>query len=375
MDADFAAARPATVVGVMSGTSLDGLDLALVRLARRDDATWAYELLAGVTRPYDPGWRGRLEGAFADTDPAIDALDAAYGRWLGEEVWRFAAAAGATPDLVASHGHTVHHRPGEGYTRQVGDPRLLHEVCGIPVVADFRTADVALGGEGAPLVPVADRLLFGAYAQCLNLGGFANVSYEAPDGRRLAYDITVVNALLNRLAEAAGRPYDADGELARAGRVDERIASRLDALPFYRATPPKSLGREWLEASVWPVFAAAALPAGDALATATSHVARQLAGALARGPRGEILATGGGAYNAYLIECVRDRLPGTHRLVFPEGGESGEGAPASLVDFKEAVAFALLGALRVRGETNALASVTGAARDSSGGVVVGYRTA
>ena len=375
MDADFAARRPATVVGAMSGTSLDGLDLALVRLARRAGGAWDFALLAAETLPYDDDWRARLEGAFAKTGPALDELDAAYGRWLGGEVRRFAAAAGVRPDLVASHGHTVHHRPREGYTRQIGDPRFLQEACGIPVVADFRTSDVALGGQGAPLVPVADRLLFGAYAQCLNLGGFANVSHESAGGRRLAYDVTVVNVLLNRLAEAAGRPYDAGGAMARAGRTDEGVVARLDALPFYGMAPPKSLGREWLEASVWPVFAAAALSPRDALATATAHVARQLAAALARGPAGEVLVTGGGAYNTFLISRVRDRLPGIHRLVLPEGGEAGGGGAASLVDFKEAVAFALLGALRVRGEPNALASVTGAARDSSGGVVIGHRTA
>ena len=371
IDAAFARDADALVLGMMSGTSLDGLDLAAVRLRSGGDQPWRYELLASETVAYDEAWRGRLDAAFAlDGAPAdqpereLRDLDLAYGRWLGRQVGDFCDRHGLRPALVASHGHTVHHRPADGVTRQIGDPATLAAASGLPVVADFRSLDVSLGGQGAPLVPVADRLLFGRYGQCLNLGGFANVSFEY-DGERRAYDVTAVNILLNRLAAATGRDYDADGALARSGQADEALLERLDGLPYYGRAAPKSLGREWLEREVWPLFVAADLAPRNALATATEHIAGQLSAALAHGPAGSVLVTGGGAYNGFLIECTRQRLPATHELVLPEG---------ALIDYKEAIAFALLGALRVRGEVTALASVTGASRDSCGGVVVGLRT-
>ena len=372
MDARFAEGGPRVVIGMMSGTSLDGLDVAAVGLELRAEGRWAYELLCAETVAYEEAWRTRLidafdRGAGLEREDAawLRQLDRAYGDWLGERAADFAAAYGLTPALVASHGHTVHHRPERKYTLQVGDPERVAAACGLPVVADFRRLDVELGGQGAPLVPVADRLLFGDYAQCLNLGGFANVSYEAPGGR-LAYDITVVNGLLNRLAERCGRPYDDGGGLARRGTVLPDLSARLGALSYYATPPPKSLGREWLESAVAPLFDAYADAPLDALATATVHVAERIAKALADGPPGAVLVSGGGAHNDFLIELLAQRLPASHSLVLPEG---------PLIDFKEAIAFALLGALRIRGEATALASVTGARRDSCGGVVVGYRTA
>ena len=368
VDPDFAdAARGgARVLGLMSGTSLDGLDLCLARVTHdRSLGQWSYELNAAETVPYDAAWRTRLEAAYelrgdaSGLSPKLAALDRDYGRYLGERAAEFLRRRRARADLVASHGHTVHHRPAEGYTLQVGDGRQLAAACGLQVVADFRTADVRAGGHGAPLVPLADEILFGGYAQCLNLGGFANVSYAASDGRRVAYDITAANGLLDRLSRRLGHDYDADGALAQGGRIDRQLSDRLAGLAHYRLAPPKSLGREWLEDSVWPLFGADDVDARDALATATAHVAAETARALAAGPPGEVLVTGGGAHNGFLVASIRARLSATHRLTVPD---------RRLVDFKEALAFALLGARRVRGEATALASVTGARRDTVGGV-------
>ena len=351
------------MLGLMSGTSLDGLDLCRCDL-RVEGGRWSYAVLAARTVPYSPTWRQRLDEAIATPRDGLGALDAAYGHYLGTAARAFLDELGERlPVVVASHGHTVHHEPQRGYTRQIGHPDAVARAAGCRVVADFRTGDVALGGEGAPLVPVADRLLFGEYAACVNLGGFANYSFER-EGGRLASDVTVCNLLMDRLAARAGLPYDEGGRLAASGTVDEALLRELNADEYFLRSAPKSLGREWLEAAVWPRFLrklnGGTLSTQDALATAVAHVAYQLADALSECGPGSILVTGGGARNAFLLEGLRQNLP--------RGARLAEATP-ELVDFKEALAFALLGALRLRGEDNVLASVTGACRDSCGGVI------
>lgn len=352
------------MLGLMSGTSLDGLDLCRCDLTVDGERpTWRYRILRAATVPYPPEWRERLDGAIASPPEALGPLDRDYGAYLAGVANDFLADDEADV-VVASHGHTVHHEPARGYTRQIGDPATLARGTGRRVVADFRRLDVRLGGEGAPLVPLADRLLFGAAAACVNLGGFANLSYESV-GRRLAADVTVCNLLLDRLAARRGLRYDPGGRLASGGQADAPLARELAADPFFARAPPKSLGREWFEAAVWPRFSRklddGTLSVEDALATAVAHVSTQLAASLRAAPPGEVLVTGGGAHNVYLLEGLRQNLPAGMTL-----------APVSdlLVDYKEALAFALLGALRLRGETNVLSSVTGARRDSSSGTVV-----
>ena len=351
------------MLGLMSGTSLDGLDLCRCDL-HVGGGRWSYDLLAARTVAYEPAWRRRLDAAIGLPRDGLAELDEAYGRLLGTAAREFLAELGeSAPVVVASHGHTVHHEPDDEYTRQVGDPRALAEASGCRVVADFRTGDVALGGQGAPLVPAADALLFGEYAACVNLGGFANFSYEAA-GRRLASDVTVCNLLLDRLAARVGLAYDEGGRLASTGRVDASLLGDLDAEPFFARPTPKSLGREWFEARIWPQFSrkldggSVAVP--DALATALAHVGRQLGRALRGVPAGSILVTGGGAHNATLLRGFRQNVPHGARLA---------AAGPELTDYKEALAFACLGALRLRGEVNVLATVTGARRDSCAGVI------
>jgi len=357
IDPRFAFENSALVIGLMSGTSMDGLDICAAELVFSEGRQWNYKIIASQSLSYTPYWYEKLNSAFAKTRPELEQLHLEYGTFLGKQVRSFSESYNLHPRLIASHGHTIHHRPAEGYTFQIGDGESIANAARCPVVCDFRTQDVMLGGQGAPLVPVADRLLFGAYSQCLNLGGFANVSYERKEGR-LAYDITLVNVLLNRLANQLGKAYDPEGSIAKSGAVQPDLLARLDALSFYQKPAPKSLGREWLEKTVWPLFSESTLATNDLLATATCHIASALAKDLAQGPQGEILVTGGGGLNTYLIDSLRQNLPSTHQLVLPKG---------ELIDQKEALAFALLGALRMRGEVNTLASVTGASRDSSGG--------
>ena len=349
------------ILGMMSGTSLDGLDLALAELSRDGDH-WEYRLLATRGLPYGSDLRGRLEASIGWTAPDLLAFHAEYGTWLGRQARQFLDQTGLQADAVASHGHTVHHRPGRGFTFQLGCPQRLALACRLPVVGDFRSLDIALGGQGAPLVPIGDRLLFGQYDFCLNLGGISNISFER-DGRRIAFDIGIANMLLNPLSRKAGKDFDAGGELARSGKILPDLLQALDALPYYRQPFPKSTGYEWFASEIRPLLEARPDRPENLLRTATEHIAGQIAAQVAHlsaGATARVLVTGGGAFNTFLMELLGQKSGARVSWVVPEG---------ELVNYKEALVFALLGALRLEEETNVLASVTGASRDSCSGVV------
>ncbi len=265
----------------------------------------------------------------------------------------FAKKHNVAPDFVASHGHTIFHRPEEHYTLQIGDGQELAKACGFTVINDFRTEDVSKGGQGAPLVPIGDKLLFGDYEICLNIGGIANVSYDE-DGKRIAFDLCIANQALNYLAQMKGLPYDRDGELARSGEVDITLLKQLNRHPFYGLYPPKSLGREFFEANQKELLQGLSVP--DLLATFVEHIALQIALGVSHLPKGKILVTGGGARNKFLMERLQARS--SHEVVIPD---------KMIIDYKEALVFAFLGLLRVEGKTNVLASVTGAESDSCSG--------
>jgi len=346
------------VIGLMSGTSLDGLDLARCRFDF-DGGRWRYAILEAVTYAYDEDWKNRLSGLFQATAVDYARTHAGFGRYCGRLVTRFLEETATGPaDFVASHGHTVFHRPAEGFTSQVGEGAALAAACGLPVVCDFRTTDVALGGQGAPLVPVGDRLLFSEYSYCLNLGGIANISYEA-GGRRIAYDVCPCNLLLDFAAAKAGKAYDEDGRLAASGSADAALLAALDNLPFYQKAPPKSLGREELEADFLPVIEQAGLPPADLLHTLCIHIAGRIAAATKQAAAdATLLITGGGAFHRFLVDAIR--RAGGIRVHVPD---------EQTVKYKEALIFALLGVLRMRTEANGLSAVTGASRDSCGGAV------
>jgi len=339
------------VVGLMSGTSLDGLDLCCVHFDF--DGSWKYHIVKAESVDYPEDLRQRL--ATAQTMSALDyaRLHSDYGLYLGEQVRDFIARNALQVDLVASHGQTIFHQPSVRFTGQIGSGAGIAAVTGIDTVCDFRTTDVALGGQGAPLVPIGDAVLFGDYEYCLNLGGFSNISY-AEGSKRLAYDISPVNYVLNAYAGKLGMAYDRDGETARSGQVCSALLDALNALPFYTQAGPKSLGREWVESEVYPLIERYGLPVEDVLATFVEHVAVQV-GRHVR--RGRVLVTGGGARNRYLVERMQALAPQVQYVV-PD---------ALTIDFKEALIFALLGALYMADRPNCLASVTGAARDNIGG--------
>ena len=343
------------IIGVMSGTSLDGVDLAHCTFDYSGEAV-SHRLNACITIPYTEEWSKKLSTLHASGAMEYASTHVAYGRLLGQMVHEFMEQVSLPVDFVSSHGHTIFHQPGSGFTSQIGEGAALAAECGIPVICDFRTGDVAHGGQGAPLVPIGDDLLFNEFAYCLNLGGFANISTRE-DHRRIAYDICPVNIVLNHFARLRGISFDRDGMLASTGRLNEELLERLNQIAYYNMPPPKSLGREWVETEVLPLVTSHYNPE-DILRTFTEHIAIQIGKGVIAGIRGEVLVTGGGAFNAFLVERIRNHcvLP----LHIPD---------RNTVEFKEALIFAFLGMLRVYGKPNCLSSVTGANKDTCGGTI------
>jgi anhydro-N-acetylmuramic acid kinase len=352
------AIRKYDVIGLMSGTSLDGLDIAHCRFTL-DNNHWGFEIIQAETIVYTSDWKQRLIGA--ETSNALDfqQLHVDYGSYLGQRVSDFIIKHNTQVDFVASHGHTIFHQPDKRLTVQIGNGSSIASKCKLPVVCDFRALDVALGGQGAPLVPIGDRLLFSGFDFCLNLGGFANVSYEHT-GKRIAYDICPVNIVMNALCEGLGKPYDENGDMAKEGMVSYYLLNELNQLAFYKIAPnsPKSLGKEWVLSNIEPLLELYEVSDADVLRTFCEHIAFQIAKCLNDKPKGKILITGGGAYNAFLIQCIQQQLK--HEIVIPD---------KKTIEFKEALIFAFLGTLRMRNEVNCLKSVTGAFADSCCGAV------
>ena len=333
--------KETTAIGLMSGSSLDGLDIALVRFQEENDK-YRLQILEAETLPYPDHWKTQLAEAFHKQPEELMQLDKDYGKYLGEQVLAFAKKHNAQPDFVASHGHTIFHKPEQHYTLQIGNGQELAKACGFTVINDFRSEDVSKGGQGAPLVPI-----------CLNIGGIANVSYDE-GGNRIACDFCIANQALNFLAQLKGLDYDRDGELARSGEVNMDLLKRLNRHPFYGQMPPKSLGREFFEENQKSLLKDLSIE--DMLTTFVEHIALQIALGISHLPKGKILVTGGGALNKFLIERLQART--SHKVVIPE---------KQIIDYKEALVFAFLGLLRLEEKTNVLASVTGAESDSCSG--------
>ena len=344
------------VLGLMSGTSLDGLDLALCSFELVSGG-YSYKIIAAKTVEYSALWKKRLTEVKNASAEDFFALDAAYGKYLAEEVNTFLRAADTKANLIASHGHTVFHQPKSGFTTQLGSGATLAAQTGITTVCDFRSVDVALGGQGAPLVPIGDKLLFGNYQACLNIGGIANISFDDSKGERVAYDLCEANMLLNLLAERSGRPYDKGGEIARSGKIDQALLNSLNKLDYYKQKGAKSIGREWFEKNIEPLLSKS-MAVNDLLTTGTEHIATIIAGELNSLKIKDLLVTGGGAFNTFLIEQLQSKT--TCEIVIPK---------EEIVNFKEALIFAFLGYLRVNQKINTLRSVTGAHRDSIGGAI------
>ena len=340
-------------IGVMSGTSLDGLDLAAVEF-RYQDNNWNYKIMDADTIPYSESWKNKLKQAPLLTGEDLMQLHSEYGNYTGIQVNFFAQRSGFQADLIASHGHTVFHQPEKKFTLQMGNGAEIAAVTKITTVAYFRSLDVALGGQGAPLVPVGDKYLFSDYEYCLNLGGFSNVSF-CENKKLIAFDICPVNIVLNHLANKLGFTYDKNGELGKRGKIDKELFEALNALSFYGKNPPKSLGREWVENYFFTVLDSFRISEYDKIRTVYEHIAYQIS---RTGTQGKLFITGGGAHNTFLIDRIK--YHSALDIVIPD---------PLIIDFKEALIFAFLGVLRIQNRINCFSSVTGASVDSSGGVI------
>lgn len=346
-----------TGLGLMSGTSLDGLDMALCHFTL-DNGRWNYSVKKCITVDYTEELKCRLK--YADQLSGIEllALDREFAAYVADRVNDFLVGIDERPTFIASHGQTIFHQPHRGLTLQIGSGAVIAARTGIPTVCDFRTTDVALGGQGAPLVPIGDKLLYGSYTACLNLGGFCNISFDS-NGQRVAFDIAPCNMLLNTLAQRIGKPFDKNGMSARDGYLVDSLTQKLNSLPYYQQNGAKSLGKEWFDTEVLPLLDIPGTMTEDLLRTSTEHIAVQIAKVLNNNHIQSVLVTGGGAKNSYLMDRIRWHAQNTI-VVIPDD---------ATVDFKEAIIFAFLGMLRLRNENNCLAAVTGASRDCIGGAV------
>ncbi|MFH4966974.1 anhydro-N-acetylmuramic acid kinase [Gaetbulibacter sp. M240] len=344
------------VIGVMSGTSLDGIDLVLVEFEYQ--GVWRYNIKHSETVKYPDTWYQILKDLVKFSDDQLQVIDTDYTTFLTEVIQGFINKFQIKDfDAICSHGHTAKHEPDKGYTYQIGNLPILAKKLGQAVVCDFRVQDVALGGQGAPLVPIGDKLLFSDFDFCLNLGGFANVSFSR-DGERVAYDICPVNIVLNHYAKQLGFDYDDGGSIASNASLDEPLLRALNGLNFYKQTFPKSLGIEWVHSEIFPLINEKDISTEVVLRTLTEHISDQIGLAIKMKPEASVLITGGGAYNTFLIQRIKEKT--LNRLHIPD---------RTLIEFKEAIIFGFLGVLKLRNEVNCLKSVTGASKNHSSGKI------
>lgn len=346
------------IIGLMSGTSIDGLDIAYCNFAKTSTG-WSYCIKQAQTMPYPTTLKSKLKNATNISGLKLVELDWELGRYFGEKTTAFINKYKLKPNFISSHGHTVFHQPENGFTHQIGNGESISKICKLPVINNFRALDIAYNGQGAPLVPIGDELLFNKYDACLNLGGFANISYQN-NSIRIAYDICAVNIVLNFLANKLDFSFDKNGELAQQGKVNQALLTKLNQIPYYTLQPPKSLGKEWVEKIIFPIFDAFSnISDYDKLHTYTEHISSQISHNLQN--KNNALITGGGAYNKFLINKIKDKT--NAQLIVPD---------SLLIDFKEALIFAFLGLLRIKKQTNCLASVTGSAKDLCSGNLIGF---
>ncbi|NER15665.1 anhydro-N-acetylmuramic acid kinase [Spongiivirga citrea] len=350
-----------SAIGLMSGTSLDGLDIVHCTLTE-NKSKWNYVIHHTKSISYDDSRRKQLKNAINFSATDLLKLHHKYGKWLGEQVDVFAKENKIKPDYVASHGHTIHHQPHNKFTFQIGYGQDLASACGIRTISDFRSADIAANGQGAPLVPIGDELFFGEYDFCLNLGGISNVSYKK-DGKRLAYDIGIANMILNYIIQKTGKQYDDNGSVASSGVINRQLLDSLNNLDYYKQSKPKSTGYEWFLSDVIPILNRSNDSTANLLCTAVHHITQTVSHdikELSNKPDNTILITGGGAFNGFLMQILSENLGNSFQI---------EISNKQLIEFKEALVFALMGALRLENQPNCLASVTGAKANVSGGII------
>lgn len=344
------------VIGVMSGTSLDGIDLAYVSFSF--NKKWQFKILMAETVAYSEIWVQKLKTLVSLKRENLNLLDNDYTKYLSETINEFIDRHGLIDiDAVCSHGHTALHQPQSGLTYQMGNLPKIASFIKQKVVCDFRVEDVELGGQGAPLVPIGDELLFSEYDFCLNLGGFANISTTTKN-ERIAYDICPVNIVLNHYMSQLDLAFDNKGQMASKGEINQDLLEQLNSLEFYQQKPPKSLGLEWVNSLIFPLINSNEMALEDLLRTFVEHISITIANEINKKENALVLVTGGGTYNDFLME----------RLTF-HSNNSIEIPVRKIIEYKEALIFGLIGVLKLRGEVNCLRSVTGASRNHSSGKI------
>lgn len=338
----------------MSGTSLDGLDVVEVEFTQSSSG-WSFQLCESAQFNFPDALLQQLSNADKQDGAGLVQADLEFSKFCIQSINSFRDSFQSRAAFISSHGHTVFHEPGRGITLQIGSGAIISTLTGLTTICDFRSQDVALGGQGAPLVPFADSLLFDEYDLTLNLGGFANLSsLQTP---LIGFDLCPCNMLLNHLSAELGHSYDSEGSLAREGSINPELLEKLNSINYYRLPPPKSLGKEWFENTILPLLSNAQMNDWKSLlATCTEHIATVIGNSL-KGDK-SCLITGGGAFNTFLIERIRHHSGAA--ITLPD---------AEIIEYKEAIDFTFLGLLRLLESQNVSNTVTGAKKSSVSGAV------
>ncbi len=355
------------VIGLMSGSSLDGLDIAYCEFAE-EEGSWSFKILQTAVVAFSAEGIQRIKSLPTSSAKEIAQAHSSLGNYFGNCVHEFIQKNSLQNkvDFIASHGHTIFHFPQKGFTTQIGDGAAIAAQTNLAVVCDFRSADIANDGQGTPIVPIGDQLLFADYKFCLNIGGIANISCKTETGI-VAFDICAANQVLNFLANTFDKEYDARGEIASRGKLDADLFTKLNAVNFYSQPFPKSLDNSFSREIILPILDESPISAEDKMRTYVEHIAFQIANHIQRiikkekislSPEDKILITGGGAFNTFLVQRIKAQTKLTIEIPNEE-----------LVKFKEALVIAFMGVLRKRNEVNVLKSVTGARKDTVGGAV------
>ena len=344
------------MIGLMSGTSLDGIDI--VDVSFKKDQEWTYEINHSKCYKYSREWLTNLKEASNLSGNDLLFLNQKYGDYLGRLINQFILEKNLSInniDAIASHGHTIFHQPKQKLTFQLGCGATIANKTQLTVVNDFRSLDVAFGGQGAPLVPVGDELLFNQFDYCLNFGGIANISYNK-NNQRIAGDIGFANMFSNKLSQKIGKYFDKNGKLAKSGSLNKELLDQLNTLTYYDKEFPKSLGIEDFEKWYFPTIDKFKIPVEDKLHTAGHHLCLSISNIIKKDK--PVLITGGGAYNSFWI----DRLKNDYNIncIIPK---------ENIINYKEALIFAFLGLLKLKNIDNTYSSVTGASKNLKSGVI------
>ena len=341
------------VIGLMSGTSIDGVDLVYANFFY--DKHWSFKILKSKTYEYDMGWQNILKNLSDKDLDSIKLIDKNYTKLLSDYILKFIEEFSIKQiDFISSHGHTALHDPSNSITYQIGNLKELSDYIGLKVICDFRVQDIKLGGQGAPLVPVGEKYIFPEYDTLINIGGFANITIKS-NNNLIAYDICPVNIVFNHLSNLINLKYDDKGKISSSGKINLELFNHLQSIDYYKQVSPKSLGVEWVKEVIIPIINNfLEIPVEDLLNTFSKHFAFQIANNIKSSNK--TLITGGGAYNDYLIQNIIDLTES--EIIIPS---------SEIIEYKEALIFGFLGVLKDLNINNCYSSVTGAIKDHCSG--------